>query len=93
MNTDGNLAALDAYLREQDALDEADRIYEEAKQELSDALYGAFYDGNPDVVLEVIDHTEQDQPSREEVEEACNAIAERYDDLEAVEYASISFKL
>lgn len=54
-NTDGNLAALDAYLREQDELDQQDAAIEEAQEELSHNLFNAYFDDNQDVVNEVED--------------------------------------
>ena len=54
-NTDGNLAALNAYQREQDALDEANRILEEAQQELADDLFDAYMSNNYSVIDEVDD--------------------------------------
>lgn len=55
IDTDGNLAALRAYEREQDLQDQADRALEEAKQSLADDLFDAYHEDNQDVILEVED--------------------------------------
>ena len=54
-DTDGNLAALRQYEREQDALYEADEAFEELLGELSDELFEAYFEGNTGVVDEVND--------------------------------------
>ena len=46
MNTDGNLAALRAYEREQDALDDQDNALLKAQQELSNDLFDGYFEGN-----------------------------------------------
>ena len=43
---DGNLAALRAYQREQDALDDQDNALIRAQQELSDDLFDGYFEGN-----------------------------------------------
>lgn len=52
-NTDGNLAALRAYEREQDALHEAEQAHESAISELADDLFDAYITGDQDVIDEV----------------------------------------
>lgn len=52
-NTDGNLAALRAYEREQDALDAADMALDEARQEFSNDLFDAYFGKNYAVIDEV----------------------------------------
>ena len=54
-NTDGNLAALDAYLREQDELDQAEAALHAAQNELADGLFEAYFNGNTHVVDEIND--------------------------------------
>jgi hypothetical protein len=54
-NTDGNLAALRAYEREQDALYEAEQAHEAAISELADDLFDAYILGDADVIDEVDD--------------------------------------
>lgn len=55
-NTDGNLAALRAYEREQDELYEADMALERAQNELADDLFDAYITGDQDVIDEVDDY-------------------------------------
>lgn len=54
-NTDGNLAALRQYEREQDELERADAMLRDARQNLSDDLYEAYLQGNQEVIDEVVD--------------------------------------
>src|SRR5690554_5647829 len=54
-NTDGNLAALRTYEREQDALAADDQAHEAAISELADDLFDAYITGDADVVDEVDD--------------------------------------
>jgi hypothetical protein len=54
-NTDGNLAALRSYEREQDALAAADQAHEDAISELADELFDAYITGDADVIDEVDD--------------------------------------
>ena len=64
-NTDGNLAALAAYEREQDALAAADEALEQAQAGLSDGLFEAYFNGKENAVLEVNDQlTEEQYPDR-----------------------------
>lgn len=53
--TDGNLAALNAYLRQEDERDAAQERLEEARQELADALFDAYVGGDGNVIIEVDD--------------------------------------
>lgn len=53
MNTDGNLAALNAYLREQDAIYEGDAKLESMIQDLAIDMYEAYVTGNHSVIDEV----------------------------------------
>ena len=46
MNTDGNTAALNAYQREQDVLDDQDNALLAAQQELSNDLFDGYFEGN-----------------------------------------------
>jgi len=43
---DGNLAALNAYQREQDALEDQDEALRVAQQELSNDLFDGYFEGN-----------------------------------------------
>ena len=43
---DGNLAALNAYQREQDAIDDQDEALRVAQQELSNDLFDGYFEGN-----------------------------------------------
>lgn len=52
---DGNLAALRAYEREQDALDAADMALDEARQEFSNDLFDAYFGKNYAAIDEVDD--------------------------------------
>jgi len=54
-NTDGNLAALNAYQREQDALEAADLELEAAQVETANDLYDAYFTNKQDVIDEVDD--------------------------------------
>lgn len=92
-NFDGNLAALNIYQREQDLLDDQDNALEFARDEFADALFEAFFKSNIDVIDEVQDYLEDAEESYKNIEEACEHIASRYDDIEAVENAYGSFKL
>jgi len=55
MNTDGNLAALNAWQREQDAIEAGDLHLEKLQQELADDIYDAYITGNENAVNEVED--------------------------------------
>ena len=55
MNTDGNLAALRAYERQQDAIAEGDAHLESLQQALADDLFDAYLTENHDVIGEVDD--------------------------------------
>lgn len=68
-NTDGNLAALSAYEREQDALYAADQAHEQAISELADDLFDAYITGDADVIDEVDDWL-RDYPWTERVRAA-----------------------
>ena len=68
-NTDGNLAALHAYEREQDALAYAEQAHEAAISELADDLFDAYITGDPDVIDEVDDWL-RDYPWTERVRAA-----------------------
>ena len=68
-NTDGNLAALRAYEREQDALADADQAHEAAISELADGLFDAYITGDADVIDEVDDWL-RDYPWTERVRAA-----------------------
>src|SRR5690554_1419701 len=68
-NTDGNLAALRAYEREQDALAAADQAHEAAISELADDLFDAYILGDQDVIDEVDDWL-RDYPWTERVRAA-----------------------
>jgi len=54
-NTDGNLAALRAYEREQDALAYAEQAHEAAISELADDLFDAYILGDQDAIDDVDD--------------------------------------
>lgn len=60
-NTDGNLAALAAYEREQDALAAADEALEQAQADLSDGLFEAYFNGKEHAVLEVNDQLTEEK--------------------------------
>ena len=63
--TDGNLAALAAYEREQDALERADEELFDAQNELMDGLFEAYFNGNKHVIDEVNDTlTEEEYTDR-----------------------------
>jgi len=49
-NTDGNLAALNAYQREEDAYADAEDRIERLKQEFLDGCYSAIIEGNKEAV-------------------------------------------
>src|SRR5690554_2603845 len=68
-NTDGNLSALRAYEREQDALAAAEQAYEDAGSELADDLFDAYITGDQDVIDEVDDWL-RDYPWTERVRAA-----------------------
>ena len=55
MNTDGNLAALNAWQRDQDAIEAGDLHLEKLQQELADDIYDAYITGNENAVNEVED--------------------------------------
>lgn len=55
INTDGNLAALNAHIREQDRLEGEELALESEQQELSDDLFDAYIMGNDAVIDEVND--------------------------------------
>lgn len=55
-NTDGNLAALRAYEREQDALAAADQAHEDDISVLADDLFDAYIMGDSDIIAEVDDY-------------------------------------
>lgn len=52
---DGNTAAINRHLREQDQLAAQDQQLEEATEKLADDLFEAYFDDNQDVVDEVFD--------------------------------------
>lgn len=54
-NTDGNLAALRQYEKEQDRLDSIDREVERLKGDMADSLFTEYHKGNPHVTVDVID--------------------------------------
>lgn len=60
-DTDGNLAALRQYEREQDALDAQDIALENAQRELADALYDAYLTNNEQVIDEVNEILTEDE--------------------------------
>ena len=60
-NTDGNLAALAAYEREQDALAAADEALEQAQTDLSEGLFDAYFNGKENAVLEVNDQLTEEK--------------------------------
>ncbi len=68
-STDGNLAALRAYEREQDALAAAEHAHEAAISELADDLFDAYITGDADVIDEVDDWL-RDYPWTERVRAA-----------------------
>lgn len=53
IDTDGNLAALRGYEREQDRLEAQDEAERQARQDISDSLFDAYATGNSEVVDEV----------------------------------------
>lgn len=55
MNTDGNLAALNQYMKELDAAEAHDEYIEGMQLELADEMYDAYLTGNTDVIDEVND--------------------------------------
>ena len=57
MNTDGNTAALNAYQREQDVLDDQDNALLAAQQELSNDLFDGYFEGNMACVDWIDDYT------------------------------------
>ena len=54
-NVDGNMSALNAYQREQDALADGDEHLERLQQELADDMFDAYVTGNSNVIDEVDD--------------------------------------
>lgn len=52
-NTDGNLAALRTYEREQDALQAADDYRQRLRQDLADDLFDKYVEGDEDIIMEV----------------------------------------
>jgi len=54
-NTDGNLAALNSYLREQDALDAQDEAERQERQEQADGMFDAYFEGDEEAVEELND--------------------------------------
>jgi hypothetical protein len=49
-NCDGNLAALDTYLREQDLIEEGEEHLQSLKEDISNDLEDAFIQGNENVI-------------------------------------------
>ena len=92
-NTDGNLAALNAYQREMDLLDDMDTALEIAQGELSDDLFEAYYKSNQDVIDEVKDYTEDAEVTRNLLIEACDYIASQYDSPDDISMVYTAFKL
>lgn len=93
INTDGNLAALNAYQREQDHLDDMDIGLEASQGELSDALFEAYYKSNQDVIDEVNDYLEDTEVTRTMLIEACDYIASQYDSPDDIDMVYTAFKL
>ena len=60
-NTDGNLAALNAYQREQDAIADGEEYLERLQQELADDMFDAYVTGNSNVIDEVDDALASDE--------------------------------
>ena len=75
MNTDGNLAALRAYEREQDALDDQDSALLAAQQELSNDLFDGYFTGNG-ACVDWVDETILDE--EDTANNLLNKFRERY---------------
>jgi len=61
-NTDGNLASLRAYEREQDALADADQARDERRQEYADGLYDACLTGDREAMESMAEELQDGEP-------------------------------